>query len=180
MAKTAHDETTIGTEHWRSEEWKEKGRVASARMKPDPVWLRHDSRDERLKIVVDMKVTSTDVVNGSFTEKDDKYRVWATSETWEKKVSKVMMVPLIISHDGAVHRASVRRWKDFAPDIKIDWVRMAQNVLRYNIVIVGRFFNKGSWVSEAWRKERPEESSDDEIGAPERTETGEEKRAVCD
>ena len=34
---------------------------------------------------------------------------------------------------------------------------MPQNVLRYNIVIVGKFFNKGSWVSEAWRKEHQEE-----------------------
>ena len=25
MVKTARDEITIGTEHWRSDEWKEKG-----------------------------------------------------------------------------------------------------------------------------------------------------------
>ena len=53
------------------------------------------------------------------------------------------MVPLIISHDGAVHRDTVRRWKDFFKDIKVDWVRMAQSVLRYNVVIVGKFFNRG-------------------------------------
>ena len=70
-------------------------------------------------------------------------------------MAKVVLVPLIISHDRAVHKDSVRRWKDFAPDIKIDWVRMAQNVLLYNVVIVGRFFNKGSWVSEAWQKGPP-------------------------
>ena len=35
-------------------------------------------------------------------------------------------------------------------------MRMAQNVLRYNVV-VGKFFNKGSWVSEAWQKGHPEE-----------------------
>ena len=78
----------------------------------------------------------------AFREKDEKYREWATSETREKKVANVVMVPLIISHDGAVHRDTVRRWKSFAPDIKVDWVRMAQNVLRYNVVIVGKFFNK--------------------------------------
>ena len=33
---------------------------------------------------------------------------------------------------------------------------MAQNVLRYNVVIVGKFF-KGSWVVEAWRKGYPQE-----------------------
>ena len=57
--------------------------------------------------------------------------------------------PLIVSHDGAVHKDSIRRLKDFAPDIRVDWVRMAQNVLRYNVVIVWKFINKGSWVSEA-------------------------------
>ena len=67
------------------------------------------------------------------------------------------MVPLIISHDGAVHGDTVRRWKSFAPDIQVDWVRMAQNVLWYNVVIVGKFFNKVSWVSEACRREHPEE-----------------------
>ena len=60
-----------------------------------------------------------------------------------------VVIPLIISHDGAVHRDTIKRWKNFAVDIQIDWVRMAQSVLRYNVVIVGKFFNKGSWVSEA-------------------------------
>ena len=51
------------------------------------------------------------------------------------------MVPLIISHDGAIHKDTIRRWRNFAPDIKVDWVRMAQNVLPYNVVIVGKFSN---------------------------------------
>ena len=41
---------------------------------------------------------------------------------------------------------------------------MAQNVLRYNVVIVGKFFNKGSWVSEAWRKNHPEEFEEEQEG----------------
>ena len=76
-------------------------------------------------MVVDVKITSTDDMNKSFKEKDEKYRVSATHETREKKVAKAVMVPLIISHDGAVHKDTVKRWKDFAPDIKVDWVRMA-------------------------------------------------------
>ena len=73
----------------------------------------------------------------------------------EKKVMMAVMVPILISHDGAVHRDSVRRWNDFARDIKVDWVRMAQIALCYNVAIVGKFFNKGSWVSEVWRKDHP-------------------------
>ena len=117
-------------------------------MKLDLVWLRCDAGEWR-KVVVDVMITSTDDLNKAFNEKDQKYREWATIETREKKVAKVVMMPLIISHDGAVHRDSVRQWKSFAPDINVDWVRMAQSVLRYNVVIVGKFFNKGSWVSEA-------------------------------
>ena len=86
------------------------------------------------------------------------------------------MVPLIISHDGAVHKDSVRRWKDLAPEIKVVWVRKTQSVVRYNVVIVGKFFNKGSWVSEAWRKEHPEELEEEPEGAPERIATTEERR----
>ena len=71
---------------------------------------------------------------------------------------------------------TVRRWKDFAPDITVDWVRMAQSVLRYNVVIVGRFFNKGSWMSEAWKKEHPEEFEEESDGAPERIASTEERR----
>ena len=74
----------------------------------------------------------------------------------EKKVAKAVMVPLIVSHGGAVHKDTVKRWKNFAPDINVDWVRMTQNVLRYNVAIVGKFFNKGSWVSEALRREHAE------------------------
>ena len=85
-----------------------------------------------------------------------------------------VMVPIIISHDGAVHKDTVRRWKILAPDSTVDWVRMAQNVLRFNVVIAGKFFGKGSWVSEAWRKVHPEE--DEEMGPPERIATAEERR----
>ena len=106
-----------------------------------------------MNVVVDFKITSTDKIKEAFNEKvDKKNRDWTIRETREKKVVMAMMVPLIISHDGAVHKDTVRRWKMFAPDIKIDWVRRDQNVLMYNDVIVGKFFNKGSWVSEAWRK----------------------------
>ena len=106
------------------------------------------------------------------------YREWATKDTREKKVEKAVMIPLVISQDGAVHRDTVRRWKDFAPDIRVDWVWMAQSVLRYNVVIVGKFFNKGSWVSEAWRKDHPEEFEDEDDGPPERIPTVEERREL--
>ena len=131
--------------------------MAGAKLKPDLVWLHRGAGDLWRKVVVDVKVTSTDKMNEAFKEKDEKYRDWATKETREKKVAMAVMVPLIISHDGAVHKDTVRRWKNLASDIQVDWVRMAQSVLRYNVVIVGKFFNRGSWVSEAWRKEHPEE-----------------------
>ena len=139
--RTGRDEITVGTEHVRSDEWKNKGRVAGSKLKPDLVWLRRDSEGQWKKVVVDVKITSTDDMNKVFRKKDDKYREWATKDTREKNVAKVVMVPLIISHDGAVHRDSVRRWKNYAPEIKVDWARMAQSVLRYNVAIVGRFFN---------------------------------------
>ena len=78
--------------------------VPGVKLNPDLVWLRRDSRNQWGKVVVDVKVTSTDDMNKAFKEKDDKYREWATKETQEKKVEKAVMVPLIISHDGAVHR----------------------------------------------------------------------------
>ena len=173
--RTPRDEITVGTEHVRSDEWKDRGRVAGARIKPDLVWLRRDDGGQWTKVVVDVKVTSTEDMEKAFKEKDEKYREWTTRDTREKKVAKAVLVPLILSHDGAIHKDSVRRWKNFAPDIKVDWVWMAQSVLRYN-VIVGRFFNKGSWVSEAWRKEHPEEFVDDHDGPPERIASGEERR----
>ena len=99
-----------------------------------------------------MKRTSTEKMNDEFKKKVDKYREWTTQETWEKKVDIAVIVPLIISHDGAVHKDTILRWKSFAPDLEVDWVRMAQSVLHSNIVVVGKFFNKGSWVSEAWKQ----------------------------
>ena len=84
MVKTPKDEITIGTEHWRSDEWKERGRVAGAILKPDLVWLRRDSDDQWRKVVVDVKITPTDKMNEAFKENDEKYRAWTTSETREK------------------------------------------------------------------------------------------------
>ena len=55
---------------------------------------------------------------------------------------------------------------------------MAQNVLRYNVVIVGKFFNKVSWVSEAWRKDHPEEFEEEPEGPPERMACAEERKEL--
>ena len=85
------------------------------------------------------------------------------------------MVPLIISREGSIHMDTVRRRKDFATDINVDLVRMAQDVLRYNVVIVGKFFNKGSWVSEAWKKDHPEEFDGETDGLQERMATANER-----
>ena len=172
---TARDEITVGTEHVRSDEWKDKGRVVGARLKPDLVWLRRDAGGQWTKVVVDVKVTSTEDIEKAFKEKDEKYREWTIRDTREKNVAKAVLVPLILSHDGAIHRDAIRRWKKFAPDIKVDWVRMTQNVLRYNVVIVGKFFNKGSRVSEAWRKNHPWEFEEEPEGPPERIATVEER-----
>ena len=59
--------------------------MAGAKLKPDLVWIRRDPGDECQKGVIDVKVTSTDGMNKSFKEKDDKYREWTTKETREKK-----------------------------------------------------------------------------------------------
>ena len=91
------------------------------------------------------------------------------------EVDSCVMVPFIISHDGAIHKASVMKWKGFAPDLEMSWVRMAQSVLRYNVVIVGKFFNVGSWASDAWRKEHPDELLDEPTDPPERTLRSEER-----
>ena len=78
-------------------------------MKPDLVWLGQDPQGVWRKVVVDVKITSTDKMSESFKEKDDKYRELATKETREKKVVMAAMVPIIISHDGAVHKDTIRR-----------------------------------------------------------------------
>ena len=57
---------------------------------------------------------------------------------------------------------------------------MAQSVLRYNVVIVGKFFNKGRWVSEAWKKDHPEEFDDEPHEPHERIATGEERMEPLD
>ena len=77
-----------------------------------------------------MKVPSTEDMNKAFGEKDDKYSVWTTQETMENKAIKVVMVPFIVSHDGAVDKDTTRRWKLSTQDIRVDWARMTQNVLR--------------------------------------------------
>ena len=62
-------------------------------MKPDLVWLQREASGQWKKVVVDVKITSTDKMNEAFKEKDEKYRQWTTTETREKKVSKAVMVP---------------------------------------------------------------------------------------
>ena len=61
----------------------------------------------------------------------------------------------------------------------VDWVRIAQNVLKCNVVIVGKFFNKGSWLSEARRKNHPEEFDEEGAeGQSERITTAAERREL--
>ena len=65
-ARTANDEITVGTEHSRSDEWSGRGHVSSARLMPDLVWLRCDSEGQWRKVVVDVKITSTEEMNKAF------------------------------------------------------------------------------------------------------------------
>ena len=65
-----------------------KGRGACVRLKPGLVWLWRDSGDVWRKVVVDVKVTSTDKMNEAFKEKDEKYRVWATQEKHRRRKSR--------------------------------------------------------------------------------------------
>ena len=85
---SARDEIAIGTEHWRSDEWNEKGMISGAKLKSDLVWLRKDSGDQWRKVVVDVKITSTEDMNKAFKEKDDRYREWTTKETLERRMEK--------------------------------------------------------------------------------------------
>ena len=39
MVRTDTDEITIRTEHWRSEEWRNEGRVHGVKLKQDTMWL---------------------------------------------------------------------------------------------------------------------------------------------
>ena len=55
-----------------------------------------------------------------------------------------MMVPSSSPVRVLSIRATVRRWKDFAPDIKVDWVPIAQTVLCYNVSSLGCSSTKAS------------------------------------
>ena len=65
-----------------------------------------------------------------------------TRETIEKKVDIVAIVPLTISHDGVVRNVSVQWRKDLKAFTYVDWVLIEQNVLRYNVVFVGKVFQR--------------------------------------
>ena len=57
---------------------------------------------------MDVMVISSEEMRKGFKEKDDKYRERTTRETQEKRVMTAVMVPLVVSHDGAMHRDTVR------------------------------------------------------------------------
>ena len=85
-ARTTRDQIAVGTEHLKSDEWKEKGWVARAKLRLDLALMRRDAGGEWQKVVVDVKVTSTeDKMKEAFKEKDDKYRDWTTKETRERR-----------------------------------------------------------------------------------------------
>ena len=63
----------------------EQGLVVGAKLKPNLVWLRRDSGGQWKKVVVDVKVTSTDKLNKAFKEKDDKYREWTSKKRGKRK-----------------------------------------------------------------------------------------------
>ena len=49
--------------------------------------------------------------------------------------------------------------------------------MRYNVVIVGKFFIKGSWVSDVWRKEHLEENENEPKSPRERIPNADEERS---
>ena len=87
MVRAANDEITVGTEHWRSDEWKEMA-VFKEKLKPDPVWLRRDSRAEWRKVVVDVMVTSTDKMSKAFKERDGDILSGRQRRRWRRRWAK--------------------------------------------------------------------------------------------
>ena len=58
-----------------SDDWRERGRVAGAKLKSGMVLLRRDAGEQWRNAVVDMMVTSTYGLNESFKEKDNNYEI---------------------------------------------------------------------------------------------------------
>ena len=88
IVRTPKDEITVRSEHLRSDEWKEKGRIVGAMLKPDLVWLRRDAGEQWRIVVFDVKVTSTDDMNLAFKEKDEKYPKSGRLRKTGKKMSQ--------------------------------------------------------------------------------------------
>ena len=85
------------------------------------------------------------------------------------------MVPLIISHDGAIHSDTARMWNEFPRDINVDRVSVAQNVLGNNVVIIGKYSDKRQLGVCTGRRERLEEIVDETDNPAERIATTEER-----
>ena len=93
------------------------------------------------------------------------------------------MVPLMISHEGAVHKDTVKWWHNFAPDVKVGWVWVPRTCFVITLlwgnegVMDGEEdLKKGSWTSETWRKSHPQEFEDEPDCLSERISTTEERR----
>ena len=173
MVRTARDEITTGTEHWWYGEWKDKGRVAGARLKPDLVWLRRDSGGGWRKVVVDVKITSTDKLNEHSKKRMKKPRVGQKGDPREEGG---------YGRDGSRHhlarRSGPQGHHQAVEDLRVrHQSRLGENdPKRPSLQCCNRrkFFNKGGWVSEAWRKEYPEECDEPE-DLPERIATADER-----
>ena len=146
MVHSARGETTIGTEHLRSDEWKGDDRVVGQSL--NQTWHGFDvtletygersrltrfSRQPRTRIKHPRRKTTS-------TER-------ATRGTRDEKVAKAVMAPLIISQDGAVHIDTVGIRKD-CPRYPRGQGTDGTVSMRYNLAVVG-ISMKGSRVSDA-------------------------------
>ena len=58
--------------------WKKKDSVVGVSLKPNLVWQHLVSTGQWKKVVVDVKVTSTEDMGKAFKEKDEKSSEWVT------------------------------------------------------------------------------------------------------
>ena len=75
----------------------------------------------------------------------EKYFKWGM-DTKAPQEKEIHVIPVNVTFDGCIHKKNVQEFKKIENN-KNDWVRISQNVLRYNVVVIGMFFVK-------WNMER--------------------------
>ena len=109
------------------------------------------NKEKGYGILIDIAIVNTNRIKETFKIKIESYNNTSILIKQEYKLSSIMVIPVIITNDGLIHKQTITLMNQFS--IKVDWNKAIREVLHINQELIIKCYSKRSKWRDRGRKE---------------------------